>query len=778
MGTIFIRKSLTAARGINIVDGGDGIDTLVDANLSGMTTNLSFDETLTSKNFASLTDGSSYTNFERFINLTTGSGNDIINLSQRENNTLSTGAGSDTINGGLGNDSIDGGSGNDLLVLDYSSNTYSGGGSGVKTSLPGNGTSSFNGTYSAYFNSAQMLDNVSFANIECFHITGTASNDNIITGDGNDTINGARGNDTIVGGAGDDTINSGLGFDTVDGGVGNDLLVIDYSSNPYLGTVGGLTAGIFSNTLASNGAGGFNGNFVAFRSNSNSDADTVRFSNIERFQIPGTAVGDNIRTGDSNDTINGGSGNDTIDGGVGINVIDGGDGIDILVNGNFSSAINSINANNINSFITLADGTNIRNIERFTNLTTGSGNDTISFTIRDNNTINTGAGDDTINSGLGFDTVDGGVGNDLLVIDYSSNPYLGTVGGLTAGIFSNTFTSNGVGGFNGNFVAFRSNSNSDADTVRFSNIERFQITGTTVGDNIRTGDGNDTINGGAGNDTINAQGGNDILDGGAGNDTLIGGTGNDSYFVDSASDSIQETSTATTEIDSVTSTITFTLGSNLENLVLAGSNAINGTGNGLNNQITGNIAANSLSGAIGNDTLDGGAGNDTLDGGDGNDSLLGSDGNDRLLGGAGIDTLVGGLGDDTLAGGAANDILTGSGGSDRFLYDTNAIFAAAAIGVDQLTDFTLNTDKIILDKTTFTALRSIAGSGFSTASDFASVTTDAAAATSSAFIAYNRVNGKLFYNQNGTTAGLGTGGQFVTLTGLPNLTASDFLIQA
>jgi Ca2+-binding RTX toxin-like protein len=380
------------------------------------------------------------------------------------------------------------------------------------------------------------------------------------------------------------------------------------------------------------------------------------------------------------------------------------------------------------------------------------------------NSLSGADGNDTLDGGLGNDTLNGGLGNDTYFVDSTGDVIQETSTALTE-IDSVVSTFTYTLGSNLENLTLTGSSALNGVGNSLNNA----ITGNSAANSLTGADGNDTLDGGLGNDT---------LDGGLGNDTLIGGLGNDSYFVDSTSDSIRETSTTTTEIDSVTATITFTLGSNLENLVLAGSNAINGTGNGLNNQITGNSVANSLAGAIGNDTLDGGAGNDTLDGGDGNDSLSGGDGNDSLLGLAGIDTLIGGLGDDTLAGGAANDVLTGSGGNDRFLYDTNAIFAATAIGVDQLTDFTLSADKIILDKTTFTALRSIAGSGFSTAGDFASVTTDAAAATSGAFITYNRVNGKLFYNQNGTTAGLGTGGQFATLTGLPNLTASDFIVQA
>ena len=70
------------------------------------------------------------------------------------------------------------------------------------------------------------------------------------------------------------------------------------------------------------------------------------------------------------------------------------------------------------------------------------------------------------------------------------------------------------------------------------------------------------------------------------------------------------TENANEGIDTVQSTITYTLGSNLENLTLTGTTAINGTGNTLDNVLTGNSAANVLTGNAGNDTLIGGTGND------------------------------------------------------------------------------------------------------------------------------------------------------------------------
>ncbi|WP_445636438.1 hypothetical protein NSTC745_01339 [Nostoc sp. DSM 114161] len=165
------------------------------------------------------------------------------------------------------------------------------------------------------------------------------------------------------------------------------------------------------------------------------------------------------------------------------------------------------------------------------------------------------------------------------------------------------------------------------------------------------------------------------------------------------------------------------------------------------------------------------------------DLLTGTDANNIIDGLAGNDTLIGGAGNDTLIGGAGNDILTGGTGADRFLYNTSATFTTSSVGVDTITDFNSSQgDKIVLDKTTFTAISSSPGIGFSNASDFAVINLDPLNLTislglSSAVILYNSSTGGLFYNQNRLLLGLGNGGQFATLTGAPNLTASDFIIQ-
>jgi len=224
--------------------------------------------------------------------------------------------------------------------------------------------------------------------------------------------------------------------------------------------------------------------------------------------------------------------------------------------------------------------------------------------------------------------------------------------------------------------------------------------------------------GGNGNDTLTGGNGDDLLDGGAGNDAMAGGVGNDVYVVDSATDTITENAGEGTDL--VQSSITYTLGVNLNHLTLTGAAAINGTGNTQDNLLTGNGAANTLTGLGGNDTLDGGAGADTLVGGAGDDSYIVDNAGDVITEGAGegIDSvsasvsytlaadvenltlmgsanlngtgnaldnqLTGNSGDNTLDGGAGADAMAGGAGNDSYVVDNagDAITEAANAGLD------------------------------------------------------------------------------------------------
>ncbi|MCZ8249192.1 Calx-beta domain-containing protein, partial [Microcystis sp. LE19-195.1E] len=134
-----------------------------------------------------------------------------------------------------------------------------------------------------------------------------------------------------------------------------------------------------------------------------------------------------------------------------------------------------------------------------------------------NETIATGEGDDTINGGRGQDNVNGGDGNDLLIVNYSSNTYAGTTT-FPAGISSSIFESGGD--WSGSFSAY-TNSSGNSDYVSFSNIEKFQITGTNADDTITTGGGNDIITGVNPNSSTPGKGEIDSLTGGAGSDRFI-----------------------------------------------------------------------------------------------------------------------------------------------------------------------------------------------------------------------------------------------------------------
>ncbi|MEH2002478.1 MAG: hypothetical protein V7L00_27720 [Nostoc sp.] len=166
--------------------------------------------------------------------------------------------------------------------------------------------------------------------------------------------------------------------------------------------------------------------------------------------------------------------------------------------------------------------------------------------------------------------------------------------------------------------------------------------------------------------------------------------------------------------------------------------------------------------------------NDVINGQGGNDIINGLSGNDLLRGGSGNDILIGGEGNDTLVGGVGNNILVGGVGADSFVYNTDAAFALNAIGQHTIADFNHSQgDQFILDQTTFSAI-DLTRTGFLNYSDF-QITTSAAAST--AKIIYDAASGQLFYNQNGSAAGFGSGGLFATLTGAPTLTESDFLVQ-
>ena len=309
-------------------------------------------------------------------------------------------------------------------------------------------------------------------------------------------------------------------------------------------------------------------------------------------------------------------------------------------------------------------------------------------TVNITDVVETGtAGNDTLTGGAGGDRLAGGAGNDVYTVNSAGDVVVeGTNQGtdlvkttlasytLGANVENFTYTGSGIFTGTGNALGNVITGGAGTDIVRggaggdkvYSGAGNDLVYGDGAADTIYAGDGSDQVRGGTGSDKVYGEGGddwvmgedgndylagglgNDLLDGGVGNDTMAGGWGDDSYVVDSVGDIVTE---AVGEgVDTVKSSVTYTLGSYLENLVLTGTAAINATGNGGNNVLTGNSAANLLGGGSGNDTLNGAAGNDTLIGGQGADTYLfgrggGSDlisnadtdlGADRLVLGSGI----------------------------------------------------------------------------------------------------------------------------------------------
>lgn len=195
-------------------------------------------------------------------------------------------------------------------------------------------------------------------------------------------------------------------------------------------------------------------------------------------------------------------------------------------------------------------------------------------------------------------------------------------------------------------------------------------------------------------------GGRSVLDGGEGADVLIGGSNDDIYYVDNAGDQIFDAYGLGVAGDTVYSSVSYTLGTGLEHLVLTGNAAIDGTGNALANQLDGtqNSAPNRLRGGAGDDHYRLGLGDtliendnegiDTVEvryagggihrvdeyphvenltlgsgtwgnlvGNAVNNRLQGDDDDNEIIGGAGHDTLIGGSGANRLFGGDGDDQL-------------------------------------------------------------------------------------------------------------------------
>jgi Ca2+-binding RTX toxin-like protein len=449
--------------------------------------------------------------------------------------------------------------------------------------------------------------------------------------------------------------------------------------------------------------------------------------------LTGTPLADTLRGLGGDDTLYGLGGDDVLDGGAGDDTTAGGTGDDTA---SYASAIAGVTVD-----LTIAGGQDtggagVDTLSSIENLTGSAFADRLYGKSGTNVLIGDG-GDDTLDGRSGADSMDGGSGNDAYVVDDGGDT-IADSSGVDTVRSSITYTLGAA-----------------LENLTLTGGADLDGTGNPLSNALLGNGGNNRLTGLAGGDSLIGGGGEDWLDGGAGADSMNGGSGNDSYVVDNAGDTIADSS----GIDTVHSSIAYTLGAALENLTLIGNAAIGGTGNAAGNTLLGNAGNNLLTGLDGDDILVGHDGDDRLEGGTGDDSLAGGEGKDQaryssatagvtvdlaingvqdtgdagldtlanienltgsafadgllgngkangLSGGRGDDTLRGRSGDDRLSGGAGNDTLDGGDGNDTATYAG----ARKGISVDLLIGGAQDTGWAGLD--TLSGIESLVGSAF------------------------------------------------------------------
>jgi len=645
---------------------------------------------------------------------------DNIILGNSGNNTLTGLEGNDTLNGGAGADTMLGGVGDDTYTVDNAGD--------IVIENLGEGTDNVQAGISY-----TLTDNV-----ENLTLTGTASIngtgnvlDNVIVGNaGNNVLSGLAGNDSLTGNAGNDTLDGGLDADTMAGGAGNDTYVVDnigdiVTEGLNAGTdlvQSGITYTLTDNVenLTLTGTDVINGK--------GNTLNNIINGNVAANVLDGGAGADSLYAGAGDDTLLGGTGNDILDGGAGADAMSGGLNDDTYVVDNIGDLV----IENLNEGTDLVQSSIIYtltdNVENLTLTGTanidGTGNalDNIILGNSGSNTLTGLEGNDTLNGGAGADTMLGGIGNDTYVVDNAGDIVTENLDegiDLVQSSISYTLTDN-------------------VENLSLTGTASINGTGNTL-DNVIVGNtGNNILSGLDGNDTLTGNAGNDTLDGGSGVDSMTGGTGNDTYVVDNIGDVVTEALNAGT--DTVQSSISYTLGANVENLTLTGLDAINGTGNTLNNTITGNAAANMLDGGAGADSMAGGAGDDTYTVDNSGDAvtealnagidtvqssitytLVANVENLTLTGTAAINgtgnaldnTIIGNSAANVLNGGVGADTMVGGAGNDTYIVDNinDVVVEGVNAGTDSVQSSVTYTLSDNVEDLTLTGTAAINGTG-------------------------------------------------------------------
>ncbi|MBB4063508.1 hypothetical protein [Gellertiella hungarica] len=754
-----------------------------------------------------------FANVEKLVLTGTGAfdlvGNDLDNtlIGNSANNRLEGGLGNDTLTGGAGNDTMIGGAGDDVYDVTEAGDTIQeDANAGTDIVRP-----TFDYTLGANLDSLylQGTGNINGTGNELGNgISGTAGS-NILTGlGGSDTLNGRGGADIMIGGVGNDMYMvddagdqtnevAGEGYDYVRSSISWTL-----ARGNNIESIGLLDVAVGNNDIDATG------NELDNAVSGNSGRNTL--SGLEGNDTIDGGLGDDILLGgDGDDILRGGDGNDRLDGGNGIDTADGGLGDDTYVvtdNADTISDTGATGTDTVEAYLsfTLLNNPQISGVE---NITLG-GNAHIDATGDANANVLTGnVGNNALDGGAGADRLVGGAGNDVYTVDNAGdvvveNPgegddevrssitwvlaaeierltLIAPTGNLngTGNALDNTLTGNGGnnrldgGAGNDRLVGGAGNDTYVVDSLLDVIVENpgqgTDTVETALGYSIAlladvenltlTGAGNVDATGNSAVNLLIGNSGNNRLDGGAGADTMRGMQGNDVYVVDNALDVADETGGGGT--DEVVASVSYTLGQNLENLTLAGAQAITGTGNTLDNIIAGNSANNTLTGLGGNDRLIGNGGTDTLAGGIGDDTYV-IDANDILQEGIGegtdtveanfsytllanfenltltgvdnIDgtgnsagnTITGNDGNNRLDGGAGADTLRGGRGNDIYVVDdvNDTIVELAGEGYDTVfTSVTFNApntiERVILQGTADINITADAGDNTLTGND-------------------------------------------------------------
>ncbi len=459
-----------------------------------------------------------------------------LSAGETDDDYLYGGAGTDSLYGGLGNDYMDGGTENDLLMGGQGNDTLFGvdgvdelqGNEGNDQLLGGVGDDKIFGQVGndslwggdgndilvGFTASNETKQTLSAGETDDDILYGEGGNDNLYAGFGNDYLDGGADNDLLMGEQGIDTLFGGDGADELQGNEGNDKLVGGAGDDKLFGQVGNdsLWGGDGNDLLM-----GFTGTNEAKQMLSVGETD--------------------------DDTISGGAGNDILIGGLGADLLYGGDGRDELQGGVGSDLLYGDGGND-NLFGQVGDDT----------LYGGEGDDVLMGFSASNETKQTlSAGetdDDCLYGGAGHDTLIGGVGSDYLDGGEGSDVMVGGTGNDTYIVNSVNDTIYEAAGEGYDKVITNKNYLLNANIEELRLVEGAAINGTgNAIDNLIIGNSSDNI-----------------LDGVTGADTMIGGQGNDIYYVDNVSDVVTELASEGTDI--AQSSISYQLGSNMENLLL------------------------------------------------------------------------------------------------------------------------------------------------------------------------------------------------------------------